>query len=254
MKKLFILFLFLLFITPVFAIDNSSVIKSDNKTTNAASINWVPYMRAIEAKIKSNWHSPKGDVSKRVVVLFKINKNGNLESVKVTQSSGVVENDKAAIQAVQMSAPFQPLPVEYNGTSIDIDFTFDYNVLGSSLSQYNENRTHPTHTQNTTVNTAPTTHYGIEQHYIFSAKQKIIQNWHPKTYYSYYKTREANNLSADVTINRNGELIDYRIVHSSQSKDAEKRAIEAIEKASPFDAFPEDIQKESIKFTIRFIY
>ena len=93
---------------------------------------WGPYMTALEAKIKRNWHPPKGDQSKRVVLLFSIGRNGELLSVKVSKSSGSPENDKAAISAVQMSAPFRALPPEYTGRSVDIDFTFDYNVLGAA--------------------------------------------------------------------------------------------------------------------------
>lgn len=37
--------------------------------------------------------------------------------------------DNAAIDALLKTAPFDPLPEGYNGKSIDIQFTFDYNVL-----------------------------------------------------------------------------------------------------------------------------
>ena len=93
---------------------------------------WGPYMRELESKIKRNWHPPKGDQSKRVVLLFKIGKRGELLSVVVSKSSGSAENDQAAMQAVRMSAPFRALPPEFTGSSVDIDFTFDYNVLGAS--------------------------------------------------------------------------------------------------------------------------
>lgn len=93
---------------------------------------WGPYMRELESKIKRNWHPPKGDTSKRVVLLFKVGKRGELLSVKVAKTSGSQSNDQAAISAVQMSAPFRALPPEFTGTSVEIEFTFDYNVLGAS--------------------------------------------------------------------------------------------------------------------------
>lgn len=93
---------------------------------------WGPYMRELEAKIKRNWHPPKGDQSKRVVLLFKIGKRGELLSVKVLKPSGSQANDQAAVQAVQMSAPFRALPPEFTNPSVEIEFTFDYNVLGAS--------------------------------------------------------------------------------------------------------------------------
>jgi TonB family protein len=91
-----------------------------------------PYMRDLQRRIKFNWNPPKGNESKRVVLLFKIAKNGQLLSCKVHKSSGLPAADQAAINAVKLTAPFRPLPAEYKGTSIDIQFTFDYNVFGAS--------------------------------------------------------------------------------------------------------------------------
>ena len=91
-----------------------------------------PYMRELTRRIKMNWDPPKGNESKRVVLLFKIAKDGRLLSCSVFKSSGLPGADKAAINAVQATAPFRPLPAEFRGQSIDIQFTFDYNVFGTS--------------------------------------------------------------------------------------------------------------------------
>lgn len=90
-----------------------------------------PYMRELQRRIKMNWDPPKGNESKRVVLLFKIAKDGRLLSCSVFKSSGLPGADKAAISAVQATAPFKPLPAEFKGQSIDIQFTFDYNVFGA---------------------------------------------------------------------------------------------------------------------------
>jgi TonB family protein len=89
-----------------------------------------PYMRDLQRRIKMNWDPPKGNESKRVVLLFKIAKDGRLLSCSVFKSSGLQNADKAAINAVHLAAPFRPLPPEFKGQSIDIQFTFDYNVFG----------------------------------------------------------------------------------------------------------------------------
>ncbi len=93
---------------------------------------WGPYMRELERRIKRNWNPPKGDSSKRVVVYFKISRDGKLLSINVAKSSGVPLADQAAKAAIELTAPFAPLPPEFKGSSIDIDFTFDYNVLGAN--------------------------------------------------------------------------------------------------------------------------
>lgn len=91
-----------------------------------------PYMRELQRRIKMNWDPPKGNESKRVVLLFKIARDGRLLSVRVFKSSGVPNADRAALSAVELTAPFKPLPPDFRGSSIDIQFTFDYNVFGAS--------------------------------------------------------------------------------------------------------------------------
>lgn len=90
-----------------------------------------PYMRELQRKIKLNWNPPKGNESKRVVLLFKIAKSGRMLSCRVLKSSGLPAADQAALRAVELTAPFRPLPAEFRGQSIDIQFTFDYNVFGA---------------------------------------------------------------------------------------------------------------------------
>ncbi|MBQ4078403.1 TonB family protein [bacterium] len=89
-----------------------------------------PYMKELQRRIKMNWDPPKGNESKRVVLLFSIARDGRLLNVKVHRSSGLAAADKAAIDAVKLTAPFRPLPPDFRGDNVDIQFTFDYNVFG----------------------------------------------------------------------------------------------------------------------------
>ncbi|RAI13605.1 MAG: hypothetical protein DKM23_00795 [Candidatus Melainabacteria bacterium] len=91
-----------------------------------------PYMADLQRRIKMNWDPPKGNESKRVVLLFKIARDGRLLSVSVYKSSGLASADNAALNAVRATAPFRPLPANFRGSSVDIQFTFDYNVFGAS--------------------------------------------------------------------------------------------------------------------------
>ncbi len=91
-----------------------------------------PYMRDLQRRIKMNWNPPKGNESKRVVLAFTIAKDGRLLKCSVHKSSGLPSADQAALDAVKLTAPFKPLPAEYKQGSIDILFTFDYNVFGAT--------------------------------------------------------------------------------------------------------------------------
>ncbi len=97
-----------------------------------AAPDFGPYMRDLQRRIKMNWDPPKGNESKRVVLLFKIARDGRLLSCTVYKSSGLQAADRAAINAVHATAPFRPLPANFKGSSVDIQFTFDYNVFGGS--------------------------------------------------------------------------------------------------------------------------
>lgn len=93
-----------------------------------------PYMKEVERRIKANWSPPNGGQSKKVVLLFTIARDGRLLSLKIAKSSGYKADDDAAISAVKLTAPFKPLPPEYKGSSVDINFTFDF--YASSARRY----------------------------------------------------------------------------------------------------------------------
>ena len=95
-------------------------------------VDFGPYMKELQRRIKMNWDPPKGNESKRVILLFSISKDGRLLNVKVAKTSGVPAADRAAINAVQLTAPFKPLPSDFRGQKVDIQFTFDYNVFGAN--------------------------------------------------------------------------------------------------------------------------
>jgi TonB family protein len=87
-----------------------------------------PYLAELQRRIRRNWHPPEDREDKTVVLMFTIMKDGRLGSVTVKRSSGFSTADSAARAAVEQSAPFRPLPQEYRHSSINVEFTFDYNV------------------------------------------------------------------------------------------------------------------------------
>lgn len=86
------------------------------------------YMKKVERKITRKWHPPLSDYSTKVVVNYVIHKNGELGNYYVSESSGNSRMDLSATQALKKAAPFDPLPVGFGEESVDVKFTFDYNV------------------------------------------------------------------------------------------------------------------------------
>lgn len=138
LKKFIIIFTCLICFNlslPCFSADTTkniddSIIEND--------INWRPYLKKLERNIKLNWKPPKSEESTRVVLFFTIAKDGRLLASKIYKSSGVAVIDTAALNAAKASAPFNPLPEQFKGNSIDIQFTFDYNVHNNVQSKLND--------------------------------------------------------------------------------------------------------------------
>lgn len=93
------------------------------------AVNFGPYMDELNSSIRCEWCPPSGRSTKRVVLSFKIDKDGDLKSLKVQSSSGVPRADRAAINAVKRAKPFKPLPEEYDKEYLAVKFVFDSNVF-----------------------------------------------------------------------------------------------------------------------------
>ncbi len=106
--------------------------KSKAPGVNVRQADYGAYMAELKRRMARNWRPPRGERDKRVELMFEINRDGSLGTIKVTTSSGEVLADEAAINAVKISAPFKPLPPFHKGKSVPISFTFDYNVLGGT--------------------------------------------------------------------------------------------------------------------------
>lgn len=91
-----------------------------------------PYMDNLRNKIKRNWDPPKNKENNDVILKFKIARDGSLMETNIIKSSNSMAIDRAAIKALNKSAPFGPLPKQFKEESVDVEFTFDYNVLGRS--------------------------------------------------------------------------------------------------------------------------
>lgn len=86
------------------------------------------YIKEIELSIKTNWTPPVGSNLKKASVKFTVNKDGELISNVLFSSSGMPDFDKSALDAIEMSKPFPPLPDALNRDTLDIVFTFDFNI------------------------------------------------------------------------------------------------------------------------------
>jgi TonB family protein len=92
---------------------------------------WGPYAAEMVRRIKLHWEIPalarlgwKGKVTIRFFILA----DGRVEGARIVSPSGVPPFDFAALQAIQKSSPFRPLPTDLGSPREGVSVTFFYNI------------------------------------------------------------------------------------------------------------------------------
>jgi periplasmic protein TonB len=88
------------------------------------------YVRVIQQKVSDNWLKyevdPRITSAQRVYITFDVARDGHPTNVQIEQSSGVPSLDISATRAIQRIDTFGPLPADYPGSKISVEYWFDY--------------------------------------------------------------------------------------------------------------------------------
>ena len=88
------------------------------------------YVQVIQRKVSENWLKyevdPRINNAQRVYITFDVARDGHPLNVRVEQSSGVPSLDQSATRALERIDTFGPLPPDYNGSKISVEYWFDY--------------------------------------------------------------------------------------------------------------------------------
>jgi periplasmic protein TonB len=88
------------------------------------------YVHVIQEKVSENWLryeiDPRITNANRVYIRFDVARDGHPSNVQVEQSSGVPSLDISATRALQRIDTFGPLPPDYAGSKISVEYWFDY--------------------------------------------------------------------------------------------------------------------------------
>ena len=88
------------------------------------------YVQTVQRKVTENWLKyevdPRITEAKRVYLTFDIARDGHPSNVQLEQSSGVPSLDQSAVRALQRIDSFGPLPADYSGSKVSVEFWFDY--------------------------------------------------------------------------------------------------------------------------------
>jgi TonB family protein len=88
------------------------------------------YVDAVRNRISSNWLQSTVDPTvrwaPRASFSFTVLRDGTVTNVQMLQSSGNRSVDNSALRAIQSSSPMSPLPSNYSGSSVTVEFWFDF--------------------------------------------------------------------------------------------------------------------------------
>jgi TonB family protein len=97
-------------------------------------VDFRPYLIRVLAAVRRNWFAviPEsarlGNQRGRVIVQFAIDRSGKVPKLVISIPSGAPPLDRAAVAGISASNPFPPLPGEFKGEQIRLQFTFSYNM------------------------------------------------------------------------------------------------------------------------------
>ena len=104
---------------------------SNCSATIPLGVDFRPYLSQLLETVNRNWtavmpQSVKLGRRGKVMIQFPIANNGNVPKPAIAPTSRPETLDKAAIAGITASTPFPPLPSEFKGDSIVLQFNFVY--------------------------------------------------------------------------------------------------------------------------------
>jgi TonB family protein len=96
-------------------------------------VDFKPYLIRVLATVRRNWFAIYPETARlgtrgKVVVKFSVSKDGSIPKVVYSAQSGSRPLDEAAVAALSASNPLPPLPPEFKGQIVVLEFTFSYNI------------------------------------------------------------------------------------------------------------------------------
>jgi TonB family protein len=104
-----------------------------NMLSDPMGVDFKPYLIEVLARVRKNWLAvipENARLGNRGVVLlqFIIDRNGQVPKLVIAMPSGTESLNLAAVAGVQASIPFPPLPKDFKGKEVRLQFSFKYNV------------------------------------------------------------------------------------------------------------------------------
>jgi protein TonB len=94
----------------------------------------APYFDEIRRRVKRNWQPSSPGDDRSTIVAFAIEPNGQITGLRIVETSGKERVDRDALEAIQKSAPFAPLPQSFNRDRLEVQFNFNIYIHQGAFS------------------------------------------------------------------------------------------------------------------------
>ena len=118
--------------------------------SSTQGFDFTSYLRELTNRVQARWRSsiPESNMPGRIVILMSVARDGSVQNLRVTQSSGLrtstavsgpwfsvwrrawLSFDQVAIAAIDSSKPFPNLPAGFSGDRLTIELTFSHVLVG----------------------------------------------------------------------------------------------------------------------------
>jgi TonB family protein len=103
--------------------------------SDTRGVDFTPYLIRLVREVRRNWYavipeSARWGEQGKVVIVFAIQQDGSVPigQPQIIYSSGRSHLDRPTLAAIRASQPFPPLPAEFTGPNLVLQFTFLYNL------------------------------------------------------------------------------------------------------------------------------
>jgi TonB family protein len=101
--------------------------------SDTRGVNFGPYLARVVYIVRRNWYAVIPESARlgekgRVALVFEIIKDGSVPQLRLLASSGSPALDQAALASIRASNPFPPLPRQFTGNHLVLEFIYFYNM------------------------------------------------------------------------------------------------------------------------------
>jgi TonB family protein len=101
--------------------------------SDTRGVDFGPYLARVVYVVRRNWYAVIPESARlgqkgRVSLVFEILKDGSVPQLRLVASSGADSLDRAAIASIRASNPFPPLPAQFTGKHLVLQFNYLYNL------------------------------------------------------------------------------------------------------------------------------